>query len=88
MMGVGSRRKEKPSLCIVFEVLSVSLMFVLKYYEGGVICNYKHVSVGVTGGVVCMGPGPGWVEGFPGLSRRWEGGGRWADGKGQGQPCL
>lgn len=37
---------------------------------------------------MCMGPGLGCVEGLPGLSRRWEGGGRWADGKGQGQPCL
>lgn len=41
-------------------------MFVLKYYEGGVISNYKHVSLGVTGGVVCMGPGLGGVEGFLG----------------------
>lgn len=54
-------------------------MFVLKYYEGGVISNYKHVSLGVTG-VWCA-----WVlawggGGFPGLSGRrevgrWEGAG-------------
>lgn len=52
-------------------------MFVLKYYEGGVISNYKHVSLGVTGcGVHGSWPGVSggvsWAEQEVG---RWEGAG-------------